>query len=344
MSSVIKLNQHEPPRLAAVTTIGSGLKRPECVLTHQSGLIFVPSWDGSGGVSIVRPDAPTVQIHGALPSGVALKPNGIALEPGGRFLLAHLGLEHGGIYRLDCDGSVEPVLTELSGRVIPPCNFVLLDRSSRIWFSVSTTVSPRWNDYRADASTGFIAVLDRSGARIVADGLAYANEFALSEDERYLYVNETFGRRTSRFTIGTNARLMNRTTVAEYGRGIFPDGIALDEDRGLWITSPVSNCALHVDSRGRQTVVLHEFISNHIDQAEDSFRNAKFSRAYFETTPANTLRNISSLAFGGSDLRSAYLGSLLGDAVLKFETDIAGLRMPHFDYPLGRLQEVARST
>lgn len=337
-------NGQKTQELAAMATVGSGLKRPECVLTHQSGLIFVPSWEGTGGVCVLRANLPPIQIYGRLPSGADLKPNGIALEPGGSFLIAHLGPEHGGIYRLHRDGSVEEVLTELDGRPIPPTNFVLLDLTGRIWFSVSTMVSPRWDDYRPEAQSGFIAVLDRNGARIVADGLAYANEFALSGDQQYLYVNETFGRRTTRFTIRTNASLTDRTTIAEYGKGIFPDGIALDEDRGLWITSPVSNCVLHVDAHGRQSVVLHEFISEHIDRVEDSFSNARFVREYFETTPAKALQNISSLAFGGSDLRTAYLGSLLGDAVPSFETKIAGLRMPHFDYSLGRLQEVMRST
>lgn len=332
-------NPHKSRGLDAVATIGSGLNRPECAVAHQSGLIFVPSWEGTGGISIVRADAPSVEIRGVLPSAANLKPNGIALEPGGSFLIAHLGPEHGGIYRLHSDGGVEPVLTELNGRAIPPSNFVTLDRSGRIWLSVSTVVAPRWNDYRAEANSGFIAVLDRHGARIVADGLAYANEFALSKDERYLYVNETFGRRTSRFTIGVTGTLSEKTTVAEYGRGIFPDGIALDEEAGFWITSPVSNCVLQVDSRGQQSIALHEFISDHIDQAEESFRNAKFSRAHFETTPAKTLRNISSLAFGGSDLRTAYLGSLLGDGIPCFKTDTPGLRMAHFDYSLGSLKE-----
>ncbi len=338
-----ELNPHKSRGLDAVATIGSGLKRPECVVAHQSGLIFVPSWEGTGGISIVKAGAPSIEIRGVLPSGADLKPNGIALEPGGSFLTAHLGLEHGGIYRLHSNGSVEPVVTELDGRDIPPTNFVTLDRRGRIWLSVSTTVAPRWNDYRSDAKSGFIAVLDRHGARIVADGLAYANEFALSKDERYLYVNETFGRRTSRFTIGVTGSLSERTIMAEYGSGIFPDGIALDGEAGFWITSPVSNYVLHVDCRGRQSIALHEFIPGHIDQAEESFRNAKFSRAHFETTPAKTLRNISSLAFGGSDLRTAYLGSLLGDRIPCFKTDTPGLRMPHFDYSLGNLEELVRT-
>jgi sugar lactone lactonase YvrE len=340
---VNELNRDKSRESDAIATMGSGLKRPECVLAHQSGLIFVPSWEGTGGISIVRAGAPSIQIRGVLPSGAELKPNGIALEPGGNFLVAQLGLEHGGIYRLHSDGAVEPVLTHLNGRGIPPTNFVTLDRSGRIWFSVSTTVAPRWNDYRAEANSGFIAILDNHGARIVADGLAYANEFALSKDEKYLYVNETFGRRTSRFTIGAAGSLSERMVVAEYGRGIYPDGVALDEEAGFWITSPVSNCVLHVDSGGRHSIALHECAPNHIGQAENDFRNATFSRAYFETTPAKTLQNISSLAFGGSDLRTAYLGSLLGNGIPYFKTDATGIRMPHFDYSLGRLEDFVRT-
>lgn len=292
----------------------------------------------------MQADAPTAHIRAVNSSGSNLKPNGIALEPGGSFLIAHLGADEGGIYRLFDDGRVEPVLTELQGRKIPPSNFVALDRSGRIWLSVSTTVSPRSNDYRADARTGFLALLDSRGARIVADGLAYANEFAFSEDEQYLYVNETFGRRTTRFSIGVNGELSERKIVSEYGKGIFPDGITLDEHGGFWITTPVSNSVLHIDDRGRKSIVLDEPAAEHIEDAENSFRNAQFSRRYFESSPAKVLRNISSLAFGGSDRRIAYLGSLLGEEVPYFKTDIAGLRLPHFDFPLANLQHLVRNS
>src|SRR5262245_25018821 len=38
-----------------LTPAGAGLVRPECVLAHQSGLLFAADWTGSGGVAIIQP-------------------------------------------------------------------------------------------------------------------------------------------------------------------------------------------------------------------------------------------------------------------------------------------------
>ncbi len=48
---------------------------------------------------------------------------------------------------------------------------------------------------------GFIVCKDKHGTRIVADGLGFTNEAKVDPSGRWLYVNETFGKRTSRFSI-----------------------------------------------------------------------------------------------------------------------------------------------
>jgi hypothetical protein len=44
------------------------------------------------------------------------------------------------------------------------------------------------------------------------------------------------------------------------------------------------------------------------------------------------LKNISSIAFGGPDLRTAYLGCLLGDALATFRSPVAGAPPAHWNY------------
>jgi sugar lactone lactonase YvrE len=44
-------------------------------------------------------------------------------------------------------------------------------------------------------------MVDTRGARIVADGLGYTNECAIDISGQWLYVNETFSRRLSRFPV-----------------------------------------------------------------------------------------------------------------------------------------------
>jgi hypothetical protein len=46
------------------------------------------------------------------------------------------------------------------------------------------------------------------------------------------------------------------------------------------------------------------------------------------------LRNISSIAFGGIDRRTAYLGCLLDDAIYAFRAPVAGLAPAHWNWPV----------
>lgn len=324
----------------ALSFIGSGLSRPECLVTHRSGLIFAADWTGAGGVSIIRPDGAVSRVL-ARDGGRGLRPNGIALEPGGSFLIAHLGADDGGLFRLHPDGRVEEVALQIAGAPIPPSNFPLRDSRSRVWLTVSTRVSPRADDYRPSAHTGFIALIEDGVGRIVADGLGYANECALSADERHLFVNETFARRLTRFDVGANGDLGNRTTVASFGAGTFPDGVTLDDDGAAWVTSIVSNRVLKVGANGAVVTVLEDSDAQHLASVEEAFQSASMGRPHLDGVRSKALRNVSSLAFGGPALRTAYLGCLLDDRIPFFEAPVAGALPPHYDFDLGPLMALA---
>ena len=83
-------------KLADVTTTGSGLNRPECVLATEKGDLYTGDW--RGGIAHVKADGRHVLYQGQtsdIPEG--LRPNGIALEADGSFLFANLGTETGGV-------------------------------------------------------------------------------------------------------------------------------------------------------------------------------------------------------------------------------------------------------
>jgi sugar lactone lactonase YvrE len=321
----------------SLTFIGHSLVRPECVLTHRSGVLFASDWAGHGGVAAIAPDGRVARVAIA-DATLALRPNGIALEPGGSFLIAHLGAETGGLYRLFPDGSVEAVLTEIDGAVLPPSNFPLIDAQGRTWLTVSTRKVPRANDYRPDAASGFIVRIDRNGARIAADGLGYTNEIALSADGGYLYVNETFGRRLTRFTVTNDGELTHPALVWRFGEGDYPDGLALDAEGHLWVTSIVSNRVLRIASDGSHVrTIVEDSDPDHVEVAEQAFAAGTMGRPHLDNQPAPLLRNVSSLAFGGPDLRTAYLGCLLGDAIASFRAPVAGQRPVHFDFDIAPL-------
>ena len=329
--------------------IGTGLTRPECALTHSSGLLSVPSWADSGGVSIINSSGETRHILGKIPQTLAtwldqgLKPNGIALEENGQFLLAHLGDQRGGVFRLDHEGNVEAVVLTVNGDPMPPANYVVRDRQGRLWITVSTRKSPRSSDYRPDACTGFIAVCEpaESDARIVADGLGYANECVIDELRGQLVVNETFAQRLTRFRLHDDASLSDRSTLTSFGHGTFPDGLALDVDGGFWVTSIVSNRVIQVTADGHQHVWVEDADPAHVDYAVAAFNNGHMGRPHLDNVTSKALKNVSNLAFGGPDLSRCYLGNLLGHSIPWFDAPVAGAPLPHWDLSLGALAAFA---
>jgi sugar lactone lactonase YvrE len=315
---------------AALGFIGSGLKRPECVLATLSGALYTADW--RGGVAQTAGDGTQTLYKGALPDARPLRPNGIALRRDGSFLLADLGETAGGVFALRRDGDARPFLECVEGLDLPPTNFVFEDDSARVWITVSTRQVPRAAAYRADVADGFIVLVDERGARIVADGLGYTNEAMLSPDGAWLYVNETFARRMTRFRVGGDGSLHAKEVVTTFGHGTYPDGLAFDADGHAWITSIVSNRVLRVALDGTATVVLEDADPAHVQWCEDAYLAGALGRQHLDRAAGRVLKNISSLAFGGADLRTAYLGCLLGEAIASFRAPVAGHPPFHWYY------------
>ena len=261
-----------------------------------------------------------------------LRPNGIALLRDGSFLLAHLGATRGGVFRLQRDGTTTPFLLKAEGVDLPPTNFIVEDAAGRFWITVSTRLAPRDLGYRCSCDDGFIVVVDASGARIVADGLGYTNECLVDISGKWLYVNETFGRRLSRFVIGSDGSLGSRQVIAEFGPGIFPDGLAQDAEGHFWVTSIVSNRLIRVAPDGQQTIWLEDCDPSHLEWVEQAYATNTLGRPHLDGVKSQVLQNISSLAFGGADLRTGYLGCLLGDSVATLQMPVAGHPPLHWSY------------
>ena len=321
--------------LDQIKFVGKELKRPECVLTNSAKRIFTSNWDG--GISIIEPDGSQWSIlvndKTEKDKNFELKPNGICLLENGDFLIAHLGNEDGGVYRLKPNGELTPFLLEIDGAPLPPTNYVHLDFQGRIWITVSTRTKPRANAYRSDISDGFVILCDENGARIAADNLGYTNECIASPDGKFLFVNETFSRRLTRFSILENGELTNRTVVSTFGAGVFPDGLVLDTEENFWITSIVSNQVIKVSKDGKQQkTMLIDVFPEHLAWVEEAFQNHSMGRPHLDNAKSNLLQNISSLAFGGDDLTTLYLGCLLGHQVASLEQSVKGLAPSHWNF------------
>lgn len=311
-----------------VTMIGAGLTRPECLLCTASGDIYSADW--RGGVARTPAKGPQA-LYQAAGGAEAIKPNGIALQRDGSFLIANID-DAGGVFRLDRDGKLSEVLRAVDGIDLPATNFVMIDDRSRVWVTVSTRRSPRALGYRPDVDDGFIVLIDTNGARIVADGLGYTNEVAIDNHGNWLYVNETFARRLSRFRIDGRGNLSDKQVVTDFGAGTFPDGLAFDMEDHLWVTSIVSNRVIRVAPDGSQQLILEDCDADHLAAVEKAFQDGVMDRPHLDQINSQKLRSISSLAFGGPDLRTAYLGCLLGDQIASFRTEVMGRPPVHWHF------------
>ncbi len=309
--------------------VGSGFSRPESVQATLSGDVYAAH---EHGISWLRPDGSTTLIasHGG---PADFKANGIAILPGRSFLAASLG-QDGGVWRIAPDGMTTPRVLEADGRRLPRAtNFVCTDRQGRTWITVTTRCTPSDPIFQRGFADGFLVLADDRGARIAADGLAATNEAAIDAAGQWLYVNETFGRRLSRFAIRPDSSLGPKQVVTEFGTGNFPEGLAFDETGALWVTTVVGNRILRVDvETGAQQVVLDDADEASVAEIEARFHAGRFVAADLEKGRQRKLGNVSSMAFGGPDLKTVYLGSLFNNRIGRFRSPIAGAAPVHWRY------------
>lgn len=307
--------------------VGEGLRRPESVLATASGSVFVS--DHGDGVRELG--TPRRRLVGAPPGFL---PNGFALLPGRAALVANLA-GVGGVWRIDAQGQASPEWMEIDGERLSTCNFVGLDDAGRTWITMSTRLLPRERAFHRGAADGFVALVDGSGGRIVADGLGFANECRVHPDGGSLWVNETYARRLSRHALlggGAALRLGPRQTVWEFGDGDFPDGLCFDAEGAAWVACIVSNRVLRITARGRCQVMLDDADPAVCALADRLFEAGALDRTTVDLGGQRSLRNVSSVAFGGPDLRTLYLGNLFGQQLACFRAPVAGARPPHWAF------------
>jgi sugar lactone lactonase YvrE len=302
--------------------LGSDLHRPECVLVTARGTLYTS--DRRGGVMCISPQG-TQSLLGRS----NLVPNGIALQRDSSFLIANLG-EDGGVWHLDGAGQIRPWLMEFEGHVLPRVNYVTTDAQERHWICVSATKTD--DHYPVDEATGYILLQDASGLRCVADNIRYTNEVRITPDGQWLYVNETFGRCLTRFRLAADGALSQREVVAQFDAGDFPDGLTLDAEGGVWVVCVGSNRVYRVAPDGSRHTVIDDADPACVARLEQAFVARQLTRSMMAAARGRNLQNITSLAFGGPDMRTAYMGSLDAHALMTFRSPVAGLRPDHWDW------------
>jgi sugar lactone lactonase YvrE len=180
---------------------------------------------------------------------------------------------------------------------------------------------------------GFVMLVDRRGARIVADRLHYTNEVRVDPSGNWLYVIETFGRRLTRFRIGKDGSLSSREVVVSLEREGFPDGFAFDQEGGVWITTLVTNRLLRWHD-GELSTILEDVNEEFAESAAHAFDRNALAAQHLGPIPGTTLQQLTGVAFGDADLGTIYLGTLHNPHVFRFRSPVRGVPPAHWTWGL----------
>lgn len=297
---------------------GTDLHRPECVWVDQDG-VWVS--DSRGGVAHLD-EAGRAHLLG---SGIA-EPNGFSRRANGNFVVA--GLSDRKVFEIAPDGTTTVLLDSIDGLPLGAVNFAWVDGQDRVWVSIMTR-HPHWYDVMAKpARDGHVILIDAAGARIVAEGLDLTNEVKVSPDGRYLVVVETFGRRIVRYPILEAGTLGPQELVGppDLGHGAYPDGFAIDGEGNVWIAT-VSRNAIQVITREGKLLTLYEEVNEPVlDKFVSDLAAGRAEPAQLGACAGAFLALPTSLAFGGPDGRTVYVGSLLLPHLVTFRSPVAGPR------------------
>lgn len=334
---------------AAIKTIGHDLQRPECILAEPDGSLWAA--DARGGVTHIRADG-TQRFVGqqadprfasaSTATGDAFEakftqgtlPNGLAFAAGGDILISNFGTDL--LEVMTRDGHTRTLFDRIDGQPIGKVNFVLRDTKDRIWITVSTRVNPWTRAAASRVRDGYIAVVEPGREiRVVADGFHFTNEIRLDAREEWMYIVETTGPHITRMRLDESAaggvRLVDREVFGPSHLGGPPDGIAFDAFGNLWCTLVMVDQLIALTPQGDKLLLL--------DDGDPAASQALVQKMGAGTATADDMARargtlapwMASITFGGPDLRTVYVGSLLGTTIPYFRSPVAGLPMVHWN-------------
>jgi gluconolactonase len=222
-------------------------------------------------------------------------------------------------------GSVEVVLDEVDGRPLGSVNYPVVDRDGVLWVSSSARGDPVATIASGD-DDGFVFRVEPDGsAEVVAPSVAWPNCMTLDDDERFLYACRSSRCDVVRFpleegrtgrTLGPGERYgpqlgdrrpdeFGPEQVAAFGqpevlaRWGLTDGCAFDAEGNLWVTLLSANRIVAVTPALEVVTVIDD-------------------------PSGRVVVSPTSVAFGGPDRRTLYIGSLTADYVVTGPSPVAG--------------------
>jgi gluconolactonase len=236
-----------------------GVTRPEGIAEATDDTIWVS--DKGGAAARVDDDGTIHQLGDA-----GGEPNSLNFLPDGRLLIANF---EGHLQTLDtASGAVETFVDSVDGQRVTHSNYALADANGFVWATESTKFEhpgPDTIPQMLGNPDGWLFVRRPDGSsEILAEGLAFANGLALSNDGRYLFVAETFNGRISRAEIRAGGGIgplevyceLPADGLEEQYMTPGPDGMAFDESGAMWICAYNRNALAVADQNGNVEIVV----------------------------------------------------------------------------------------
>jgi len=203
---------------------------------HDGSLWLSDMWDNS--IIRLSPNG-----EKSIVANVPNRPSGLGFLPDNSLLVASM-LDRM-VYKVE-SGKLKDY-ADLSPLVSGDINDMVVDGSGRAYvgnfgFDLFNGASP---------SLAEIVIIDRQGKpRVVADNLKFPNGMVITNQGKQLVVAETFGSRLTSFDIDDNGDLSNQQVYAEL-EGLTPDGICLDAEGSIWISSYATGDFARVSQNGK---------------------------------------------------------------------------------------------
>ncbi len=309
--------------------IGTDLFRPECILPTRDGSLWCA--DSRGGVQHIAPDGsqrlicdnPNPDRNQNLLTGSDL-PNGICFSKEGNIYIANQG--RSSLELMDLGGKRKTVLDSIDGELLGVMNFVLRDSKDRVWLSISTRHDTVVDVMRPDIQDGYIALIDGDSIRIVADGIALTNEIRLDKYEQYMYISETFGRKISRMKVTESGDLKDKETYgpSDLGPAGFPDGIVFDSFGNLWGTITCGERIFAITPEGDLRIIFDDRNEEACHKIDEAFFNCTLDQETLFSGLGSVASATASVAFGGANLHTVYVGSLFETRIPYFKAPVSG--------------------
>ena len=259
----------------------TGLDHPECLAFDRDGFL----WAGGEAGQIYRID-PTGKVNTIATMGGFCA--GLAFSPEDELFVCNASL---GIVRVKASGEFSVFASHAGERKLACPNYGVFDSAGNYYVTDSGT---NWK-----SNNGYLLQFTPDGqGRVLSGPHAYPNGLALSVDEKFLFMVESSTDRVFRFEIGRDGTVGPAEIYAEQA-GRFPDGLALDAEGNLYVSSYASDDIHRVSPSREMTLFAHD-------------RNG-----FLLGSPTN-------MAFGGENLDMMYVANLARTTITRARVNRRG--------------------